>query len=291
MSGLNIASAQQARLSFNPEKGIRYEYHTEMMQNVKTTVMGQVVPTEIVMCISYMMEIVEKTEQGTTAQFTYNEIVHTVSSLYMNMGYDSKKPVENPSDIDQMLSKMFGEMLGKSFFAVIAPDGSVQSVTGMEAIGERMTNAIAGDGQMIAQLGAQMKEQFNDSAMKNMLEQSFKFYPANPVRVGNSWNVENATSISNFNVINKSKYTLRSINRNIATVAVDAKIEMNPDSSAMEGNVGGTQKGTMTIDTRTGIPLTSNFTQNIKGSVKAQGIDVQMEIVSKSKSTTKKINN
>ena len=291
ISGLNLASAQQAKLSFNPEKGTKYEYHTEIVQNIKTTVMGQEVPAEMMMRINYQMEILDKAEQGVTVQFTYNEIAHTVSSLYMKMGYDSKKPVENPSDIDGMLSKMFGEMLGKSFLAVIAPDGSVQSISGMEAIGERMTNAIAGDGQMIAQLGAQMKEQFNDSAMKNMLEQSFKFYPSNPVRVGNSWNIENATTISNINVVSKSKYTLRSINRNIAAVAVDTKIEMNPDSSAMEGNIGGTQKGSMTIDSRTGIPLTGKFTQNIKGSVKAQGVDVQMEIVSESKSTTKRINN
>ena len=289
LASLCSVSAQQVKLSFNPEKGSKYEYHTEMVQNIKTMVMGQEILAEMAMGVTYLMEIIDKEEDTTTMQFTYNGIAYAVSSSFMKMEYDSKKPNENPSDIDIMLSKMFSEMLGKSFVAVFAADGTTLSLTGMETIGENMTNAIAGDGQMLAQLGAQMKQQFSGDAVKNMFEQSFKFYPANPVRTGNSWNTEIATTLNNFSVISKTKYTLKSVNRGVATITFVTKMDMNPETSLMEGEFVGTQTGTMGIDTKTGIPLTLNASSKMNGVVKASGVDVQMVFESTTKTTTKKI--
>ena len=285
---LVMNASAQVTLSFNPEIGTKYEYYTEITQSVRTTVMGQEIMAEIMTGTMFLMEISDKSEQETTALFTFNEISYVVSSLYMKMVYDSKNPNENQSDIDLMLSKMFNEMLGKSFTALIASDGSVKSISGMEAIGKSMSNAVANDGQMIAQLGAQMKEQFNDTAMKNILETSFKIYPTTPVRTGNSWDIENSTTINNLKVVYRSKYTLRSVSRNIATVVVDSKIEMNTDSGATEaGDMSGSQKGTMTIDTRTGMPVTSEMSGNLQGVIRAAGMDAQMVVETKSKSSLK----
>lgn len=287
ISGLTIAQAQ-VKLSFNPEKGAKFEYQTEVIQNAKQNVMGQEIPVEMEMGTKYLMEIKDKTPQETQVQVTYQEVTYIISSPMMKMGYDSKNPVEKPSDIDQMLSKMFDKMIGQSFMMVVAPDGSVKSITGMDAIGESMVGAIASDGQMIAQLGAQMKQQFNDEAMKTTFEQSFKIYPADAVRVGNSWNIENTMSVNNMNTGVTTKYTLKSVSRNVANVAVESDIEMNP-SEGMEGKLSGKQTGTINVDTRTGLPVTGDFSQNIKGTVKAQGFDVQIEMVTQSKTSVKEV--
>ena len=286
VSGLTIVPAQQVKLSFNPEKGKKYEYQTETVQNVKQNVMGQEIPVEMEMNTKYLMEIKDKTPQETTVQLTYEEMVYIISSPMMKMGYDSKNPVENPSDIDQMFSKMFDQMIGQSIVVVIAPDGSVKSVTGMDAIGESMVSAIAADGQMIAQLGAQMKQQYNDDAMKNMFEQMFKIYPENAVKAGNSWNINTSMMVNNMITDLKTKYTLKSVSKNMATIAVNGEIEMNP-GAGMEGIITGTQTGTMTVDTKKGLPVASNVSQNMTGAIKVQGMEVQMELITKSKTTIK----
>ena len=287
MSGLTIVSAQ-VKLSFNPPKGAKYEYQTETIQDAKQSVMGQEIPVETEISTKYLMEIMDKTPQETQVKFTFKDISYIISSPMMKMGYDSKNPVENPSDMDQMLTKMFSKMIDQSFMMVIAPDGSVKSLTGMDAIGVSMVDAIASDGQMIAQLGAQLKQQFNDEAMKNTFEQSFKIYPANAVRTGNSWNMENTLNVNNMNTDISTKYTLKSVSRNMATVAVDGKLEMTP-GAGMEGKLAGTQTGTMTIDTGTGLPVTSDATQNIKGVFTVQGMEVQTEIVTKLKTSFKEV--
>jgi predicted RNase H-related nuclease YkuK (DUF458 family) len=113
-------------------------------------------------------------------------------------------------------------------------------------------------------------------------------YPDNAVKAGDSWNIEITAMISNMNTSVKTKYTLKEISGNIAAVAVESDMEMNP-GMGMEGKLAGTQTGTITIDTETGLPLTSDMLQNITGVVKAQGMDVQMEMTSKIKGSIKEI--
>ena len=287
ISGLTVASAQ-VKLSFNPEKGKKYEYQMDMLQNIQQSVMGQTIPIEMEMNFKYLMEIVDKTPQEITARFTYREAAYIVSSPMMKMGYDSKNPVENPSEMDNMLGKMFGKLIDQSFQTVFAPDGSVKSVTGMDAIFESMSNSIAGSGQVAAQMGPQMKGQFSDDAMKSSFEQSFRIYPANAVKAGDSWNMENITSVNNMNVTHKTKYTLKETSKNMATIAIESDVEMDP-GVMMEGKLAGTVTGTMLVDVKTGLPVTNDATMNIKGSVKAQGIDIQMDLSAKTKTTTKEV--
>ncbi len=285
--GLTVVSAQ-VKLSFNPGKGKKYEYQMDMTQAIKQNVMGQEIPMETEMNTKYLMEIKDKTAQETQVQFTYQDITYVMSSPMMKMGYDSKNPMENPSEMDKMMDKIFSNMLDKPFMVVIAPDGSVKSVTGMEAIFESMVKAIAPDGQMAAQMVAPMKQQFSDVAMKNMFEQSLKIYPANAVKVGDSWNSDMVTTMVNMGTAIKTKYTLKEVKKSMATVAVESTVEMNP-GEGMEGKLSGTQSGTMIIDTKTGMTVSSDLSQSIKGAIKAQGVDIVMELNTKTKVSTKEI--
>ena len=285
MSSLITVSAQ-IKLSFNPEVGKKYEYHMESIQNVKQKAMGQEIPIETEMNSTYLMEIKSKTAQEIHVQFTYSAFTFLVSSAMMNSKYDSKKPTENPSEMDKMLGKVFSTLIDKPFTVVFAPDGSVKSVTGMEAIIKDMLNAVSGDGQLAAQLGAQMSQQFSDESMKNMFGQSFYSYPDKAVKIGDSWNVKNSFLMSGMNFNINANNTLKGINANMATIEVESDIDMDMEG----GKLTGKQAGSIIVDTATGIPATSDISQNINGSIKAQGMDIQMEMITKTKTTAKVIN-
>ena len=285
--GLTIVSAQ-VKLSFNPEKGKKYEYQTEAVIMTNIAVMGQNISTEMEMSMKYLMEVVGKTSQETLAQFTYQDISYIVTSPMMNMGYDSKNPSENPSDMDKMIEKIFSAFIGKSFALSVAPDGTVNSVTGMDAIVESMTQSVAAGGQIAAQISEAVKQQFNENATKNMFEQSFKFYPENTVKAGDSWTVDNTLEISNMDTKTKTKYTIKEIKKNIAAIAVESTLEMKP-GAGMEGTLTGTQTGTMQVDTKTGMPVLHDMSQTIKGPIKSQGMEMLMEMTTKAKTSTKNI--
>jgi predicted RNase H-related nuclease YkuK (DUF458 family) len=286
ISGTTIVSAQ-VNLSFNPEKGKKYEYRQEMIQNIKQNMMGQEIPMETEMNVTYLMEIMDVKAEEIHTQFTYKEFAYIISSPMMKMGYDSKNPVEDPTFLDQLFGSMFGTLIDKPFTVIIAPDGSIKSVTGMKEIVDSMVGETGND-QMASQIGGQMKMQFNDDAMKNMLEQSFKIYPDRAVKKGDSWNLQSTTEINNINVLSKTKYILKDVSKNTAIVLVESEIAMKPGES-MEGNLAGTQTGTISIDPKTGMTLSGETTQIIKGVMQIQGFEVQLDINSKTKIATKEV--
>jgi hypothetical protein len=57
----------------------------------------------------------------------------------------------------------------------------------------------------------------------------------------------------------------------------------------MEGKVAGTQTGTMSVDTETAIPAASDLSQNLKGVITTMGMDVEMELVTITKTVTKTV--
>ncbi len=288
LASVSIASAQ-IKLSFNPDKGAKYQYLHEMSQNITQSMMGQEIPMETSIVMNYDMIVTDKNQQETKAQFTYRDVSYIISSAMMKMGYDSKNPIPNPSDLDKMMNKMLGCFIDKTFELRIADDGSVISVTGTDAIIDEMSKAVSESGPVGAQIGASLKQQFSDDAVKNMFEQSLKIYPvpAKPVKPGDSWDTEQNISVANMNSSNKTKYTLKSVAKNVATIDVLSTVNLKP-SAGMEGELTGTQAGTMSIDTKSGMPASSELTQKIKGSIKVSGMDVAMDMTSKTKLTITK---
>ena len=281
-----ITVSAQVKLSFNPEVGTKYEYYMEMVQNIKQNVMGQEIPIETEMSGKHLMEIKNKTPQEIHVQMTYLEFTILVSNPMMNIKYDSKNPIENPSEMEKMFGKIFSTLINESFTVVFAPNGSVKSVTGMETIIKNMLDAVSTDGQLAMQIGAQMSQQFSDEAMKNMFVQSFYSYPDNAVKIGDSWNVENTILMNGMNFGINAKNTLKGINANAATIETTSDVGMDMEG----GKLAGKQTGTTIIDIATGMPVTSDIYQDIKGSIKAQGMDIQMEITSKTKTSAKALN-
>ena len=284
--GLEITLAQ-VKLSFNPEKGAKYEYQTEMIQNIKQSVMGQEIPMETEVNMTYLIEIKDKMPQEIHVHFAYKDIAYIISNPMMKMKYDSKNPADNPSEIDRTLERVFRNLINKPFLVVITPDGTVKSVTELDA-GTENTTVTSSNWQVDAQIVTQINQQFSGDAMKSTFEQLFKIYPTNTVKVGDSWNIENMTTMNNMSTNVKTRYTLKEISRNIATVIVESDMEMDP-GTVMEGKLAGTQIGTMTIDTETGLPLTNDMSQNVLGLVKAQGMEVQMEMTGKVKGSIKEL--
>ncbi|MCL2726773.1 MAG: DUF6263 family protein [Bacteroidales bacterium] len=278
---LTVASAQ-VHLSFNLEKGEKYEYLMDIKTTSQQSFGDQTSIGEMEIVFKYLIEVTEKTPQEITAQFTFTQIIYVVSNPRMKMGYHSKNQVENPTDIDKMLGNMIDKVIGQSFVAVIAPDGSIKSVTGMDAVYENMVSEIEGDEQMAAQLSAQMRSMFTDRSRKNSLDMLLTIYPAKEVVVGDSWNFEIEIPTNNGSFAYNPKFTLKEISNDVAIVDVIVVIEANPDAESIFSAI---QTGTILIDVKTGLPISGDITFDSKSSFKNQGMDVQIDSSEKWKTT------
>lgn len=277
-------STAQVTLKFNPQKGSKYQYNQEMIQKINQDVMGQKMVTDQVMRFMYEMDVKESNANSTKMDFVFREVAYSVSNPMMSMKYDSKAPQANPNATDAMMGKIFGSIIGKKFEIVIAPDGSVTSVSGMDEIVNGMIEAVASEGQMAQQMAQGLRQQLSNESMKATMEQVFKQYPSKPVKAGDTWNINVTNGAMGMNMKMNNTYTLKSANAQTAVVGVESTVD------GMNGQITGTQTGTIEYDTKTGIPKTSELKQDMKGKVSAQGMEIPMDIDSTIKITTTKLN-
>lgn len=280
-----MTATAQVKLSFNPEEGAQYAYQTEIVQNIVQTAAGRELPIEETVSMGLRLTVQNRNAKATDAQFTWQDASYFLSSPMMKMGYDAKNPAENTSPLDKIHEKIWGGVSGKSFTLSIAPDGSVKAVKGVDAITSGIKQAVASDGPMGADLsGSMISEWLGEDAIKGMMEQTFKFYPAKNVKTGDSWTIKSNYVISNKKANITSVYMLKDVNNDIAIIEVAATVEYEP-AGGLEGKLKGTQTGILQVEVKTGIPVSSDLTLNVKGSVKQQNMEIFMSMVAKMKTT------
>ena len=123
----------------------------------------------------------------------------------------------------------------------------------------------------------QMKQQFGDQAMKELMEQMIGVYPDEPVGVGDSWSKRSVVSRGLAAIVNNT-WTLKSRENGVAVLDVQATVEPNPDAPALEMGVAkiqyalrGTQNGSIELDEATGWVVRSTVNQSLSGDLTVQG--------------------
>jgi len=275
---VSVLAQAQVKLSFNPEKGERYQYISKTESTAKQQIMGQEIPMSTVMEMSFDMTVKEKTEDEIRLECIYNDILMSISSPMIEVKYDSKNPAENPTKMDKMMSQILGALAGKSIIVDFEPNGSVKSISGFDAIMKDMLDGLPENPEMQQMANASMQS-FDDKAIKNMFEQAFKIYPEQAVNIGDSW--QGGISMAMMGADNQinNTYQLKSIEEGNAVINVSSVFNLMP--AGLEGALKGEQKGEIRIDIKTGMPISSTVTQTSKGSFEAQGMELQMEVVSK----------
>ena len=178
----------------------------------------------------------------------------------------------------------------------ITPAGSVTSVTGLDKIFDRIKKSVTDYGEMGEMLSSNMtKEWLGEDAVKGMVEQSLNIYPPNPVNAGDKWTKQSSYIVysafmgtSKKSTV-KSTYSLKEIKNGVAAISMEATVDIGPDGG-FEGTLSGTQTGVLLVDTKTGIPTTSDLKLTLKGTVMQQNMQLQMELTADIKTTIKETN-
>ena len=274
LSGILLA---QEKLSFNPEKGSKYEYKIEIKQNSKQIANNRELPIDETVNMEFLININEKGE----VRFTWQNISYLSLNHLLRMEYDSKKPKRNPTALDNMHEKILGSTIGKSFSLSIAPDGSISSITGVDIITEASKQAVASDVVADAEMGEILHKSLTNNwigeeAVRKIIEQSFNLFHSDEVNVGDNWTKESVYNIAN-GLTFKNAFTLKSIVEQESKNGADYKLT-------------GTQSGNILVNTKTGIPISSDLTVNIKGRILImQRIEGQLNLVERMKTTIKEV--
>ena len=252
-------------------------------RNENLVVTGREIPVNTVTKILMEMNVKEKNNDEISIDYSYKEVVMEVSNPMMNIKYDSKNTAESSSEPEKLIAQIFNGLIGKNMNVVFAPDGSVKSISGFDAIMEDIQKNIISANPAIQQMVNAFLQSLNEDAMKQTFEQSFKVYPDKEIKVGDSWDKDiSYTAAGILNNI-KNTYTLKSVVNDIALLDVVSVSNVKPSAGNgnMEGEMIGGQKSEMSLNVKTGMLINSTGAGSAKGKFTTQGMEILMDTESK----------
>ena len=270
------AGAEKITLGLHLKTGQTFHLVTTVESNLTQTIMGQEMIATSTNGTGYTYEIQQVADDGTaTCKVTYDSVQVKMSMGGFDMEYDSTKPAAGTSP----MIKPFTALVGQSFSLRISPAGRVSDVQGVEAIYERMLKGLElPDESMRGMVEQQVKEQFGAKSIQEAMEQMIGTgVPDGGVDVGDSW-VRRASMARPYPMSLESKFTLKERKDGIAFIDVVSKIGPNPAVKPMQ--VGpmtmtyeftGERKGQLEIEEATGWTVGAKYTQQMSGTINAEG--------------------
>ncbi len=273
-----IVQAQKAyTLKFNPPNGSQYEValvsQTKMIQNIMDQNMD--------MNMDYNLNSTYRiSTEGNNKKLT---LVYDKLNMNMQIMGQQVKMSSDDTDTSNEVSAAFRALKGQSLSLVIDEYGKVLKVEGAQ----EMLDKIKG----VAQQKEAMKGVVGEDALKNMIEQSFGFYPKSPVKTGESWTTEMSLK-QPYIIAGSATYTLVKVEGKKAFIDFTGKLATDSSSSITTNGIEvgfaieGAFSGSTEVDIDTGMPLKSFIQQNMKGNIEAAGQKIPMAVNSDITMTT-----
>jgi hypothetical protein len=276
-------------LEFNLVEGATYKQNSVADINMTMT-MGQEIKISTLVNTSVDYLVTAKRKDGYTLEFKHKEMKMDINAMGQRFSIDSNTP-ETAATL-QHPGPLLKAVIGLPVEFVITKRGNVESVRGIEKLGEAMIGAVdpSLSPQMADQLVSQVKERFSEQTMKDMFAQTY--FPDKPVKIGDSWKSRTTSTSTGvvFNVDNTT--TLKAVDGDTYTLECEALLSA-PEGGTIKTNgiemnvsIKGTQKADIRIDRKTGWSKQSKVIQSLEGEISMESSGLRLPLTLQSTITT-----
>jgi hypothetical protein len=190
-------------------------------------------------------EVLDSTAAGNRLKMTY-----TKSEQKMDMGIGR---------YDTSMNAKSKYLIGRS--VIITLNGNIiTDVEGFQSLVTDTTNTQAME---------YVKSMTSKENIESMYRMMFSMYPNRAVEIGESWTAESALNIMDLNLMIKTEYTLKDVDKNIAEIVINGTI--STQGTAMNNKVKmdmtGNQKGKMYVDLSDGYITKENHEMKMEGDI------------------------
>lgn len=216
---------------------------------------------------SWFLRIIGKTDNGKLMiRATYLKLHQKTEQLFTHdvKGFNSddfKQYVAGSTRDDlrmenERLRKLGEGMMGKTFTVYLNPGLDVDRVTGVDTLIE---SALQGmdeeDPGFLQAYSKTVKGTVNNEELKTIFRSLFAYVPDEPVGIGDKWTKEENHNIGPLQV----EYIVKEEKEGNMDIAVSSASAINNDIQ-----VSYSRKGTVIIDTKTGLPVQSSVKDDMK---------------------------
>ena len=241
-------------LKFNLKPGTSYFFKSEIEQNTET--MGMKSKSEIDATYSYLVKGAK--DGNLILEVIYDKMEGSVEAMGSKTKYSS--------DDKGAGSGVYGAFVGKPLNITVTKTGKIISIDNVDFLNN--------------------SKGFSKDDLTQSMGMSMDIYPDHPVKIGDSWTKETESKFQNLSMKLISNYKLVSVAANVATLQMSGEIKMDQNVKAQEGmqmKLGGSQEGVLKIDISSGMAISGDLNQKIKGELNMQGNAMPLSMDSKIK--------
>jgi Family of unknown function (DUF6263) len=274
------ASSASKMLKFNFEKGKGYDY--ELITNMDQKIMGQAMQMD--MSFYYSMDVSEDDGTIKTITTAIDRFKMKMNVAGMNVDIDTDNPLpslgetEDGKDPMKMLNSLFGAIKGQKFSMKVDAEGKVQELTGFENMANAIVDSMSMDLQERQEMKAKFNQQFNSEKMKGQLGRIFYVFPNKEVKIGDSWEKNSEISGEMAGIYN-STYKVTDIEGDMVTLSETTEVKSNQEEMKLGGNI----KGTIVVDSRSGLIVTADQDMKMTAEVAGKSFEIKTKTKIKGK--------
>jgi len=261
--------ANKVRLMVRLNEGDAYHLQVAMDQKITQTIKGQTQTMDQRMTFGYDLDVEEVDAEGNSwVNMTYRSLAVAIDGPMGKIEYDSANP---PKELPPFM-KGFAAMVGAGLSMKLTPAGRVTEVKGMDKMWRRVLEGVP-DGPMKEGMAKSMKNQFGDSALRDIMRNGMVVFPDEPVGVGDSWRRKTAVK-KGFPLVSDTTWAIAKRQGGIATITIQSVVTPNEDAPPLEMGpmklkyiLSGTQEGTADLVEATGWIKRADYAQLFEGTV------------------------
>lgn len=254
--------------------GKKYDFSLVSDQIINQKIGDQKISSTQTIGTDYTFDIRNGEDSDKDIEVIYGRIFMKSSAMENGISMDSE-------DQDTTKLNPFKGIKGATFNMVMAADGTVKSLTGVDQMLNNMASKMSKDTAMVNRIKAQLSMQFNTVSMTQTMEASLKIYPEKPVKIGESWTISSKIKMT-MPIETTTKYTLKEVKDGVAYLLVSgtlvSKGSFETMGNKMETDLSGTNSGDAELDIKTGLILKSHIRTEMIGKMKAMGQDIDFEL-------------
>ena len=250
-------------LKYHLKTGEQYITHTTTNQDITISTQGQTMTMNQVIHTDITTKILDVRSDSIVTSNTMDKMTMDQTIFGQELKYDSSDPSTYASGRAKQIGDALNKLIGKAYKITMDHSGNIGSYDISKLIGEG------------GKVSSNLKSGNN-----------YIVFPSYKIKIGDSWETD-IKPMKTDNMKIHMKYTLKKLSGKKATIAVSGTITAN-NVSGVTTNLTGTLSGTVVINRKTGWPISSRLSQDIKMKLEKSGTEIPMEISSTINSTSQK---
>jgi len=279
--GMSAFGQTLTSLKFNLEKAKVNQIKNISKQNIQNTYNGMAFKTDVNSSTTTSFTLLSQENDVMRIEFKCDTIYAKTNSPMKNSEMNSAKVAKKNEYFEKALNNF-------STYTIIAKISTSGKFLGFENYKDFRNKVLAILDSVPEskkdKIEKQVDQFLKESALQTNIESLFSYMPDNQVKKGDSWETSYPIVGGGISGMMFNTYKLDNVTESNATLSVESELESVPstaENTNMNIDIKGKSTGKMTIDTKTGIVITSKDKKHYEGNmtIKNQGNEMKMPMI------------